>query len=84
MVLTVADTGKGIAPNDLGHIFEAFYTRKKMGRSGTGLGMAVVWGTVKDHNGYIEKFLRSIPARKPSLPADLWKPTVSGSRRKQE
>jgi CheY-like chemotaxis protein len=34
-------------------IFEPFYTKKKMGKSGTGLGMAVVWGTVQDHNGYI-------------------------------
>ena len=34
-------------------IFEPFYTRKIMGRSGTGLGMAVVWGTVQDHGGYI-------------------------------
>ena len=54
VVLTVADTGKGIAPNDLGKIFEPFYTKKVMGRSGTGLGLTVVWGTVKDHHGYID------------------------------
>jgi PAS domain S-box-containing protein len=53
VVLTVSDTGTGIASDDLEKIFEPFYTKKKMGRSGTGLGMAVVWGTVKDHNGYI-------------------------------
>ena len=54
MVLTVSDTGTGIPPDDIGKIFEPFYTKKKMGRSGTGLGMAVVWGTVKDHKGYID------------------------------
>ena len=54
VVLTVSDNGRGIAPDDIGRIFEPFYTKKKMGRSGTGLGMAVVWGTVKDHNGYID------------------------------
>jgi two-component system, cell cycle sensor histidine kinase and response regulator CckA len=32
---------------------EPFYTKKVMGRSGTGLGLAVVWGTVKDHHGYV-------------------------------
>jgi len=53
VVLTVSDTGTGISPDDMEKIFEPFYTKKKMGRSGTGLGMAVVWGTVKDHNGYI-------------------------------
>jgi PAS domain S-box-containing protein len=53
VVLTVSDTGTGISPDDIDKIFEPFYTKKKMGRSGTGLGMAVVWGTVKDHSGYI-------------------------------
>ena len=53
VVLTVSDTGEGISKGDLKHIFEPFYTKKIMGRSGTGLGLAVVWGTVKDHDGYI-------------------------------
>ena len=54
VILTVTDTGSGISAKDLKNIFEPFYTKKKMGRSGTGLGMTVVWGTVKDHNGYID------------------------------
>jgi PAS domain S-box-containing protein len=53
VVLTVSDTGMGIHPDEINKIFEPFYTKKVMGRSGTGLGMAVVWGTVKDHKGYI-------------------------------
>jgi two-component system cell cycle sensor histidine kinase/response regulator CckA len=52
-LLVVSDTGIGIAPDEINRIFEPFYTKKVMGRSGTGLGMAVVWGTVKDHKGYI-------------------------------
>jgi CheY-like chemotaxis protein len=54
VVLTVADNGVGISSQEAQRIFEPFYTKKVMGRSGTGLGMAVVWGTVKDHKGYIE------------------------------
>ena len=53
VVLSVSDTGEGIPAADLKRIFEPFYTKKVMGRSGTGLGLAVVWGTVKDHHGYI-------------------------------
>jgi CheY-like chemotaxis protein len=53
-VLVVSDTGIGISPDEIKQIFEPFYTKKVMGRSGTGLGMSVVWGTVKDHKGYID------------------------------
>ena len=53
-ILSIADIGTGISEQDLDRIFEPFFTKKKMGRSGTGLGMAVVWGTVHDHNGHIE------------------------------
>lgn len=54
VVVSVEDRGEGIAEEDLHRIFEPFYTKKVMGRSGTGLGMAVVWGTVQDHRGYID------------------------------
>jgi len=53
VVLSVQDNGVGIAPEDLKRMFEPFYIKKIMGRSGTGLGMAVVWGTVMDHGGFI-------------------------------
>ena len=52
-VLIVSDNGPGISKNDLERIFEPFYTKKVMGRSGTGLGLAVVWNTLQDHRGYI-------------------------------
>lgn len=52
--LRVRDNGEGIGEEDLNRIFEPFYTRKVMGRSGTGLGLTVVWGTVEDHEGAID------------------------------
>lgn len=53
-VLTIQDEGVGITTADAEYIFEPFFTTKAMGRSGTGLGMSIVWGTVKDHSGYID------------------------------
>ena len=53
VVLSVQDTGPGISDKDLEHIFEPFYSKKVMGRSGTGLGLAVVWNTMEDHGGKI-------------------------------
>ena len=53
VLLKVSDNGSGISLNHLDRIFEPFYTKKVMGRSGTGLGLSVVWNTVQDHKGYI-------------------------------
>ena len=50
---TVQDSGPGIGSEHLDHIFEPFYTTKKMGHSGSGLGLSVVWSTVKEHGGEI-------------------------------
>lgn len=59
--LTIKDTGVGMTHEEQQKVFEPFYTKKVMGRSGTGLGMAVVWGTIKDHNGYVD--LNSEPGK---------------------
>ncbi len=53
VMLSVCDNGGGISPQDIAHIFEPFYSKKVMGRSGTGIGLAVVWNVVRDHDGYI-------------------------------
>lgn len=49
--ITVADEGCGIPQENLGKIFEPFYTTK--GQKGTGLGLAVIWGIIDNHNGRI-------------------------------
>ncbi len=54
VMVRVSDTGCGIAKEDLAKIFEPYYSRKKMGRSGTGLGLSVVHGVIQDHAGYYD------------------------------
>jgi len=79
VILTVQDTGIGIGKEDIGRIFEPFYTKKKLGRSGTGLGMTLVWSTVKDHGGFLDirstegrgtSFEVYFPATREEIPAD--------------
>jgi DNA-binding LacI/PurR family transcriptional regulator/signal transduction histidine kinase/ActR/RegA family two-component response regulator len=54
-VVTVSDTGGGIAKGDLGRVFEPFFTKKRVGdTSGSGLGLAIVHGVVKEHEGFVD------------------------------
>jgi PAS domain S-box-containing protein len=56
ILVHVKDSGGGIAQEDMDKIFEPYFSKKKMGRSGSGLGLSVVYGVVKDHHGLYDVF----------------------------
>lgn len=54
-VLTVEDQGSGIRPEDLERVFEPFFTRKRTNdESGSGLGLSIVYGVIKEHEGFVD------------------------------
>ena len=55
VLLSIQDTGEGIEAKDIQRIFEPYFSKKEMGqKSGSGLGLSVVYGIIKDHNGYYD------------------------------
>lgn len=64
-VVTVADTGPGIAPEDQDHIFEPYWSRASPSGNGTGLGLSISHGLVERHGG--EMWVRSVPGEGATL-----------------
>jgi PAS domain S-box-containing protein len=87
VVFTVKDSGECIPPSDLKRIFEPFFSKKGLGRSGTGLGLTVSWNTIREHGGTItvhndrngSLFTVYLPADQ-----DSPKPTVTSVRGKEQ
>ena len=91
VVLAVRDTGMGIQAKDIKRIFEPYYSKKKMGSSGSGLGLAVVYGIINDHKGFYDissevnkgtEFRIYFPVTQESLQVETsLKTDISGSER---
>ncbi len=85
-ILCVTDNGSGISAHDLEHIFEPFYTKKVMGRSGTGFGLAIVWNSMQEHDGAVlvksseqgTSFELYFPASKQEIASEQKKAGISG------
>ena len=71
--LKVQDSGSGITPENLTRIFEPFFTTKDVGK-GTGLGLATVYGIVRQHSGWIE--VSSVPGEQTSF--EVFLPATAG------
>ena len=92
VMLEVLDAGKGIPEDCLNKIFDPFFTKKKMGRSGSGLGLTVVKNTVLDHRGKIfvasdengTRFTLLLPALRPDLPMPSHPASIEEIRGKGE
>jgi PAS domain S-box-containing protein len=92
IVLAVSDCGSGMTPEVRARVFDPFFTTKEVGK-GTGLGMAMIYGLVKQHNGYIDLesepgegttvrlFFPAIVAPEERGSAELEAPTLGGQER---
>ncbi|TKB06718.1 response regulator [Desulforhopalus sp. IMCC35007] len=71
--IIIRDTGKGINDEEMRHIFEPFYSTKVLGRSGTGLGLTIVWNTMREHGGTVH-----VTSSSSGTTFELFFPSING------